>query len=155
MQRFGGGRHVCIERVTMLSPTKKLLSGTRATLAGAVMLGTVVLSLSVAVPSSSAGESAFCKSILSFQSKYASKETPPTSIKGYKGWAKEFVPLYETLASEAPNDASKTVLNEIVTILKYESTATSATKLETYIEANQAKFEAGDKALAKDIEGCV
>jgi hypothetical protein len=138
----------------MFHSPKNLFSGARATLAAAVMLGTVVLSLGVAVPNSSASESAFCKSILSFESTYASKETPPTSIKDYKGWAKQFVPLYETLASEAPNNASKTVLNEIVTILKYESTQTSLTKLESYIAANQAKFVAGDKALAKDIEAC-
>jgi hypothetical protein len=138
----------------MLSPTKKFVFGARATLASAVVLGTLVLSLGVAVPSSSAS-SKFCSTLLSFEAKYASKDAvPPTTFSKYKTWAKTLEPFYATLASEAPNAASKTVLGDVATILKYEGTTSSWTKLEAYESANRAKFEAGTKALAKAIESC-
>jgi hypothetical protein len=139
----------------MFNHARKYVSGTRAALAGAVVCGTLVLSLGMAVPSSSAfGSSKFCQTLLSYETKYASKATPPTSFKGYKAWAKYLLPFYETLASEAPNDASKTTLNEVVVILKYEATDTSLTSLEAYIKANSVKFDNGAKTLGKDIAAC-
>jgi hypothetical protein len=138
----------------MFSPTKRFVFGARATLASAVMLGTLVLSLGISVPSSSAGSSKFCATLLTYETKYASKATPPTSFSKYKTWAKTLEPFYATLASEAPNAASKTVLGDVATILKYESEQSSWTKLEAYETANHAKFEAGTKALAKAIESC-
>ena len=62
--------------------------------------------------------------------------------------------MTETLASEAPDAAAKTVLNEVVVILKYESTQKSITKLTQYVAANSKKFAASEKTLAKDIEAC-
>jgi hypothetical protein len=139
----------------MFSPTKRFAFGARATLASAVVLGTLVLSLGISVPSSSASSSKFCTTLLSFESKYASKDAvPPTSFSKYKTWAKTLQPFYATLAAEAPNAASKTVLSDVATILKYESKESSWTKLEAYESANRAKFEAGTKALAKAIESC-
>jgi hypothetical protein len=139
----------------MFNHARKYVSGTRAALAVAVVCGTLVLSLGMAVPSSSAlGSSKFCQTLLSFETKYASKATPPTSFKGYKAWAKYLLPLYESLAAEAPNDASKTTLNEVVVILKYEANDTSLTSLETYIKANSVKFDNGAKTLGKDIAAC-
>jgi hypothetical protein len=139
----------------MFSPTKKFLFGVRSTLASAVVLGTLVLSLGISVPSSSAGSSKFCTTLISYETKYASKDAvPPTTFSKYKTWAKTLLPFYETLASEAPNAASKTVLGDVATILKYESKESSWTKLEAYETANHAKFEAGTKALAKAIESC-
>jgi hypothetical protein len=139
----------------MFKHAKKYLSGTRAALAGAVVCGTLVLSLGMAVPNSYAfGSSKFCQTILTFETKYASKATPPTSYKGYKAWAKYLLPFYEKLAAEAPNDASKTTLNEVVVILKYESTDTSIPSLEAYIKANSVKFDNGAKTLGKDIAAC-
>jgi hypothetical protein len=143
------------ERVTMLSSTKKFVFGTRATLASAVVLGTLVLSLGISVPSSSASSSKFCTTLLSFESKYASKDAvPPTTFSKYKTWAKTLEPFYATLASEAPNAASKTVLGDVANILKYEGTTSSWTKLEAYESANRAKFLAGTKALTKAIVAC-
>jgi hypothetical protein len=139
----------------MFNHARKYASGTRAALAGAVVCGTLVLSLGMAVPSSSAfGSSKFCQTILTFETKYASKATPPTSFKGYKAWAKYLLPFYEQLAAEAPNDASKTTLNEVVVILKYEATDTSIPSLEAYIKANSVKFDNGAKTLGKDIAAC-
>jgi hypothetical protein len=143
------------ERVTMFNHARKYVSGTRAALAGAVVCGTLVLSLGMAVPNSSAlGNSAFCKTILSFETIALKNETPKQiTAKGYVAWAKVLLPFYEKLASEAPSNG-KVVLNELVTIFKYYSHASSITSIETYIAANHAKFEAGSKALAKDIEAC-
>lgn len=143
------------ERFTMFDHAKKYVSGTRGALAGAMVCGTLVLSLGMAVPSISAlGSSKFCKSILSYETKYASKATPPTSFKGYRAWAKYLLPFYETLAAEAPNEASKNTLNEVVAILKYESKDSSLTSLEAYIKANTVKFENGATTLGKDIAAC-
>jgi hypothetical protein len=139
----------------MLNQAKKYVSGTRTALAGAVVCGTLVLSLGMAVPTSSAfGSSKFCQTILSYETKYASKSTPPTSYKGYRAWAKFLLPFYENLAAEAPNDASKTTLNEVVTILKYEANDSSLPSLEKYIRANSVKFDNGAKTLGKDIAAC-
>jgi hypothetical protein len=139
----------------MFNHARKYVSGTRAALAGAVVCGTLVLSLGTAVPSSSAlGNSAFCQTILSFESIAIKDETPKQiTAKGYVAWAKLLLPFYEKLASEAPSNG-KVVLNELVTIFKYYSHATSIKSIEAYVTANHAKFEAGSKALAKDIEAC-
>jgi hypothetical protein len=140
----------------MFKHARKYVSGTRAALAGAVVGGTLVLSLGLAVPSSSAlGNSAFCKTIFSFEG-IAEKNEAPKEItaKGYVAWAKLLLPFYEKLASEAPNNGGKVVLNELVTIFKYYSNASSIKAIEAYEAANHAKFEAGTKALAKDIEAC-
>jgi hypothetical protein len=143
------------ERVTMFNHARKYVSGTRAALAGAVVCGSLVLSLGVAIPSSSAlGNSPFCKTLFSFEG-IAEKNETPTKItaKGYVAWSKLLLPYYEKLASEAPANG-KVVLNELVTIFKYYSHASSIAGIETYIATNHAKFEAGSKALAKDIEAC-
>jgi hypothetical protein len=142
------------ERVTMFNHARKYVSGTRAALAGTVVCGTLVLSLGMATPSYAFGSSKFCQTILTFETDYASKAAPPTSIKGYKAWAKELLPLYEKLAAEAPNDASKTTLNEVVKILKYEANDTSFTSLAAYIKANSVKFDNGAKTLGKDVAAC-
>jgi hypothetical protein len=57
------------------------------------------------------------------------------------------------LASEAPNAASKSVLNEVV-VLKYYVSSTSISKLDASVLKYQAKWQAGAKALAKAIESC-
>lgn len=139
----------------MFVHAKKFVSGTRTALAGAVVCGTLVLSLGIAVPSSSAlGSSAFCKTIFSFEGIAVKNETPKQiTAKGYVAWAKLLLPYYEKLASEAPSNG-KVVLNELVTIFKYYSHASSIKSIETYVATNHAKFEAGTKALAADIEAC-
>jgi hypothetical protein len=140
--------------VIVFTRTSRLV--TRVALASGVMLGTVVLSLGVSVPNSSAASgSAFCKTILSYETVYASKATPPTTMKSYGKWAKSILPFYEKLASESPNGATKTVLNEVVTILKYEGKESSIPALEKYVGANETKFAAGTKALEKAIVACV
>jgi len=99
----------------------------------------------------SASPSAFCTTIISFHS-----TVPPSvkNLKSYKAWAKTLVPFYEKLASEAPNTATKSVLNEVVVVLKYYENSTSLTKLDASVLKYNAKWEAGSKALAKAIISC-
>ena len=116
------------------------------------MASTLLVSLGVAVPPSGAlGTSAFCKTIFTWK-----PVSPPSSYTtaNYHKWAAEYLPIYEKLASEAPNASTKTILNEIVTILKYYSTASSAKALEAYALANSKTYEKDAQALAKAIIAC-
>ncbi len=143
------------EGVTMLHRSRRLVNATRGAIAGATVFVVLTVSLGAFASSSSAlGSSPFCKTLFTYETEYASKATPPTSMSGYRAWAGELVPFYEKLASEAPNTATKNTLNEVVTILKWESKKQSITALETYVAANHLKFEDGTKALAKAIEAC-
>jgi hypothetical protein len=132
-----------------------LVLASKVGLAGAIMCTTLVLSLGSDVQSSSAlGSSAFCKTLFGFEGVAEKFETPKASTAaGYHAWAKELLPFYEKLASEAPKNG-KVVLDELVTIFKYYTNASSISGIEAYITTNHAKFEAGTKALAKDIEAC-
>lgn len=140
----------------MITRTRLLVSASRVGLAGMVTAGILVLSLGVAVPGSgaagtySASESAFCKTMFTF------RETAPkgTSLNDYKSWAKAILPLYEKLASEAPNTASKKVLSDLVTIFKDYGSASSLSKLEAYEVANHASFLKNTKALSDAIIAC-
>jgi hypothetical protein len=117
-----------------------------------MVAATLVVSLGVAVPSSSAsGTSSFCTTIKTYK-----PVNPPTSIKtsSYHAWAKTLLPFYEKLASEAPNAKTKNELNELVTILKYEANSTSLTGLESYIAANGVKYANGLKALVSSLMSC-
>ncbi|HEV3267771.1 MAG TPA: hypothetical protein VGZ68_05160 [Acidimicrobiales bacterium] len=129
-----------------------MAAATRAALASGVVLATLVVSLGVSVPSSSAlGTSPFCKTMFTFH-----PVAPPTKISttSYSKWAKAYLPFYEKLDSEAPNAKTKAILDEIVTILKYEAGSNSLKGLETYIATNQKKFAKSSVALAKAIIAC-
>jgi len=126
-----------------------------------VTAGILVLSLGVAVPNSgaakapSASEATFCKTLIGFSVKFRSDAAPTgTGITAYHSWVKKVLPLYEELASEAPNTGTKTFLNELVTILKEYGTATSLSKLATTELANKAKYLKGTKELTTAIVGC-
>lgn len=115
-------------------------------------MATLVVSLGVSVPSSSAlGTSAFCKTMFTYR-----PVNPPSTIstKSYRKWAKALLPLYEKLATEAPNAKTKVILDEIVTILKAEASSTSLKSLESYIFAHHANFAKSSKALAEAIIAC-
>ena len=130
--------------------------GVRATLAGTVAAAVMSLSLGAALPSGAsttmryASPSAFCTTIYTYHVK------PPTgtNYSSYRAWAKANVGFYQKLASEAPNGKAKTALNEIVTILKYESTATNLKSLSKYVVKNQKYWVNFSKALASAIIDC-
>ena len=65
-----------------------------------------------------------------------------------------YLPFYKKLTSEAPNSATKKVLNEIVTILKYESNQTNLKALSTYVVKNQKYWVKASKSLAAAISSC-
>jgi hypothetical protein len=145
----------------LITRSRLLASAVRVGLAGALTAGIFVLSLGVDVSSSgasgfySASEASFCKSLVTWsvdERKYAAPTG--TGLTAYRAWAKELLPLYETLAANAPNSSSKLVLNDVVTILKDYYGSKSLSKLEAYEVANHAKFLTDTKSLAKAIEGC-
>lgn len=121
-------------------------------LASAVLLVSMGVSTQSASASSlsSASPSALCTTIFSY---HATAVPNVTNLKSYRAWAKALEPFYEQLASEAPNAASKSVLNEVV-VLKYYVSSTSISKLDASVLKYQAKWQAGAKALAKAIESC-
>jgi ABC-type phosphate transport system substrate-binding protein len=138
----------------VLNRSKRMALVSKVGLAGAIMFATLTLSLGTNVTISSAGDSPFCTTLFSFEGIAEKNETPKEiTAKGYVAWAKLLLPYYKKLASEAPANG-KVVLNELVTIFKYYSNAKTIAGIQAYIAANHAKFEAGTKALAKDIEAC-
>jgi len=122
-------------------------------LASAALLVSMGVSTSGASASSfkSASPSAFCTTIFSY---HATAVPSPTNLKSYRAWAKSLEPFYETLASEAPSAASKSVLNEVVVVLKYYVSSSSISKLDASVLKYHAKWAAGTAALAKAIESC-
>lgn len=120
--------------------------------AAAVAASALVLSVGVAGAAThvEASSSAFCKTILSFHA----KEPTGTSYSSYQKWAKAYLPFWQKLASEAPSGATKTVLNELVTVVKYEASAKNYKALGAYYLAHQKQWTAGWKAFAKDIVSC-
>ncbi len=136
----------------MFTRTRRVVATSRTALASGVVLATLVVSLGVSVPSSSAlGTSAFCNTMFTYK-----PVGPPTKITtaSYKKWAKTLLPFYEKLDSEAPNAKTKVILDEIVTILKYEASSTSLKGLESYIFTNHKKFAKSSVALAQAIVAC-
>jgi hypothetical protein len=117
----------------------------------AMMLSVGFASPSGAASVPSAAGSAFCTTIFTFHPK-----VPPTmtNLKSYQAWAKSLEPLYAKLASEAPNAASKSVLNAVVVVLKDYISSKSLSKLDAYIVKNHAAFTKGTKALAAAIVSC-
>jgi hypothetical protein len=122
----------------------------RAALVSVICATTLLVSLGVAVPSASAGQSAFCTTIFTYH-----PTTPTgTTVSSYHSWAKSVLPFYQKLASNAPNSASKKTLNQVVTIVKYYANSGSLTKLEAYEATHRSQWLAGTKALAAAIESC-
>jgi len=117
----------------------------------AMMLSVAVASPSGASSVPSAAGSQFCTTILTYH-----PAVPPaiTSLKSYQAWAKTLEPFYAKLASEAPNAASKSVLNAVVTVLKDYVSSKSLPKLDAYIAANRSAWTKGTKALAAAIISC-
>lgn len=98
----------------------------------------------------SATESAFCNTLLHFHAKAPSG----TTYSSYQKWAKTYLPFWEKLASEAPSGSVKTVLNELVTIVKYEANAKNVQAIGVYMSTHQKQWLAGWKAFAKAAMSC-
>jgi hypothetical protein len=141
--------------------TKLKLASARTAVAGVLAAGVLVFSMGVGVPSSGAAqykaadEASFCKTLIGFSIKFRTEAAPTGStLTDYHAWVKKVIPLYEQLASEAPNAGTKKFLNALVAILKDYGTATSLSKLGAYEAKNEATYLKGTKELAASIEGC-
>ena len=122
----------------------------RAAVASAACAVALVASLGMAVPSSSASEATFCKTLLTYHA------TVPTTITvaSYHAWARAEVPFFSALAAIAPDAAARTVLNEIVTILKYYESQASLNAIKAYWLSHHNEWVKDTKALAADLEAC-
>jgi hypothetical protein len=113
--------------------------------------------MGVATPGASASgytwasSSAFCTTIFTY---HPSVAPSPTNLKSYRAWAKSLEPFYERLASEAPNAATKAILNEVVVVLKYYVNSASLAKLDASVLRYHSKWAAGAKALANAVIAC-
>jgi hypothetical protein len=129
----------------------------RAAIGGIAASAVLLVSFGVGTPSASAATvtsaspSAFCTTIFTY---HATAVPSPSNLKSYKAWAKAVEPFYQKLASEAPTAASKSVLNEVVVVLKYYINSSSITKLDASVVKYQSKWAAGAKALSKAIVSC-
>lgn len=99
----------------------------------------------------SASSSAFCTTIYTY---HPSSVPSVTNLKSYRKWAASLEPFYETLASEAPNAATKSVLNEVVVVLKYYVSSSNLAKLDASVLKYHAQWTKGSKALAAAIVSC-
>lgn len=145
----------------MFTRTRLIVAASRTAIAGVVAAGALVVSMGVAVPTSgaagnySASEAAFCKTLIGFSAAYAKDATPVgTGLPAYQAWAKKLIPLYEQLASEAPNSATQKFLNDLVTILKDYDSASSMSKLQKLELADRTTYLKGTKQLVSAIAGC-
>jgi hypothetical protein len=122
--------------------------------AGSVVAAALIVPLSLSAPQAGAlGTSSFCTALFRWV-----EHQPPVpkslTLKGYRSWAKALVPYYEKMAATAPNAKTKTVLDDVVVVLKAYANYTSLTKLSAYEAAHHAKFEADVKSLAASLKAC-
>lgn len=133
-----------------------MVTTSRTAFAGTLAAAVMMVSLGMAVPTSGAttlryaSPSAFCTTIYSYHA------TAPTGTNSnsYRTWAKTNLPFYKKLASQAPSAKTKKVLNELVTILKYEARQKNLKALGKYIVKNQVQWANGSKAFAASVLAC-
>jgi hypothetical protein len=145
------------EGVTLKIRTNYSVGRARGAIGGVLASAVLLVSVGVGAQSASASSyksassSAFCTTIFTYHPKLAPS---PTNLKSYKAWAKALEPFYEKLASEAPNAATKAVLNEVVVVLKYYVSSSNLSKLDASVLKYQAKWAAGAKALSNAVISC-
>jgi|GEM_PF-1246330 len=131
----------------------------RSTISAVALSGALVASVgALASPSGAntvkfAAPSPFCKTLLSFSSMKGAPST--ANLTTYRHWIAVYLPKFETLDSQAPNASVKRVLDEIVAVLKSESSLTSAVKLQHYIVKNQKQWTNDWKVFATSAMSCV
>ncbi len=138
----------------MISRTNRLASRVRMLIAGSVVATALLVPLSLSAPGAGAlSTSPFCTALFSW-----AEHQPPTpttlTLTGYRAWAKALAPYYEKMASVAPNAKTKTVLNDLVVVLKAYANYKSLSKLSAYEAAHHKAFEADVKSLAASIKAC-
>ncbi len=124
-----------------------------------VALGALIVATTLAVPlsiSSTAGAtSAFCTTLETWAT-HPPKSAPTSyNVAAYHAWANTAIPVYEKLASEAPNAQTKDLFNEVVAILKAYDGAGSIASLKATAVADSAKFKNDAKALEQAVLTCL
>jgi hypothetical protein len=127
----------------------------RRVLAGSVLSATMGVALvagPVATSSASASMSPFCKTLTTFHPK-----SPPSASNytAYRTWAKQYLPFFQKLAAEAPNAATKTLMNDMVQYIKADINTTSAKALSAYMYAHRVQWAKGWKAFLTATMACV
>ncbi|MDE3082040.1 MAG: hypothetical protein KGJ39_01320 [Acidobacteriota bacterium] len=123
-----------------------------ATLAAATFSVALGVGASSASTTQSAAMSPFCKTLTTFHPK-----SPPASnnYTAYRAWSKQYLPFFQRLASQAPNAATKTLMNDLVQYVKAGANATSAKALGAYLVAHRAQWTKGWKAFISATMACV
>ena len=123
-----------------------------AGLAAATLSVSLVAGVANASTTQSAAMSPFCKTLTTYHPK-----TPPagSNYQAYRTWAKNYLPFFQKLASQAPNASSKVALNEMVQMIKAEAGTSNQKALGAYIYAHRLAWTKGWKALTAAIMGCV
>lgn len=118
----------------------------------------LLISSVIAVPHGEAADShpltspsAFCTTIKTFA---VSEPLTFITISTYHVWAKLYLASNAKVASEAPTPPVKKLLDEVVTITKYDGEATSLTKLERYVAPNAALWQRAVTQLFKSDIAC-
>ena len=131
---------------------KSLTSRGRALIAGSVVVAALLVPLGVAA-SPAGASSPFCTALTSWV-KHPAKAPTALTISSYHAWARLELPYFERMDAAAPNAATRTVLNDVVIVLKAYANYTSLTKLSLYEKAHHAAYEADVSQLARAIVAC-
>jgi hypothetical protein len=139
--------------------TRQFGSRLRTSIAALTLSGVMLASVGVAVDSGGAsgmklaGQSAYCKTLMSFS---AIKGAPSTkNLVAYRNWISAALPKFQKLQSQAPNASVKRVLGDLVVVLKSQSNATGAAKLQRAIAANQKQWVNDWKVFTSSALSCV
>jgi hypothetical protein len=136
--------------------TKSLVSRAQRLAVASLAAATLSVALGAGVASASTTQSAamspFCKTLTTFHPK-----NPPASSNytAYRAWAKQYLPFFQTLAAQAPNAATKTMMNDMAQYIKAEANATSAKALGAYLYAHRIQWTKGWKAFIAAAMACV
>ena len=138
-----------------VSTTKLVARARRVAVAGlAAVSFSVALGVGAAnaTTTQSAALSPFCKTLTTFHPK---SPPPATNYTAYRAWARQYLPFFQKLASEAPNVATKTLMNELAQYVKAEANVTSAKALGAYFYAHRVQWTKGWKAFLSATMSCV
>ncbi|NNN00475.1 MAG: hypothetical protein HKL86_01425 [Acidimicrobiaceae bacterium] len=100
-----------------------------------------------------AAPSPFCQTLVSFSAVRGAPST--TNLSTYRHWIAVYLPKFERLDAEAPNASVKRVLDSLVTVLKSESSVSSAIKFEQNIAKNRKQWVNDWKVFASSALHCV
>ena len=134
------------------SPGSRVWRFAAAALAAATFSVGLGAGISGASTTQSAGMSPFCKTMTTFHPK---SPPPASNYTAYRAWAKQYLPFFQKLAAEAPNSATKTLMNDLVHYVKAVSTVKSAKALGAYFYLHRVQWTKGWKAFITATMACV